>query len=487
MTAQMTADPALGLEHTFATELEGLYVPWEPKGFPSPSLLVLNRPLAADLGLDTAWLDEHAAAVLSGSAISRDTRPLAQAYAGHQFGHFNPQLGDGRAVLLGEVVDPQGRRFDLQLKGAGTTPFSRRGDGRAALDSALREYIVSEAMHALGIPTTRSLAVVTTGEQVMRQRPAPGAVLTRVAASHLRVGTLELFAARQETDKLRRLVAYTLHRHYPEHADASNPALALLDAVATAQARLVAQWMLVGFVHGVMNTDNVTLSGETIDYGPCAFMEAYDPKTVFSGIDHTGRYAFGNQPSIGAWNLARMAEALLEILAEAPEDAAALARESLDRYAETVATVWREGMRDKLGLVGEDDGDATLIGDLLEWMQATGADFTGTFRRASASLPQGSPAVDDPTFSSWHGRWRARLGDRDPQEVAQAMDRVNPLYIPRNHKVEEALDAAVEGDLAPTQRLMKVLSRPFDHQPDADAFAEPAPDDFGPYETHCNT
>ncbi len=480
-------DHALALENSFATELEGMYVPWEPTGFPAPSLLMLNRPLAAELGLDVEWLEEHAATVLSGSRIPEGAQPLAQAYAGHQFGHFSPQLGDGRAVLLGELVDAQGRRFDIQLKGAGTTPFSRNGDGRAALDSAVREYIVSEAMHALGIPTTRSLAVVTTGETVMRYRSSPGAVLTRVAASHLRVGTLEFFAARGDVDELRRLVDYTLRRHYPERADAEDPAKALLDAVAVAQGELVARWMLVGFVHGVMNTDNVTLSGETIDYGPCAFMDRYEPGTVFSVIDERGRYAFANQPEIGGWNLARMAEAVLELLIPEGDAAVASAQESLALYRETFDAAWIRGMRAKLGLPGEEDDDPRLVAGLQEWMHQTEADYTGTFRRLSASLVDDAPAFDDPAFVAWNERWRARLGRADRAETAAAMDRVNPVYIVRNHKIEEALDAAVAGDMGPTEALMEVLSRPFEVQPGREAYAEPAPADAPPYSTHCNT
>jgi len=447
---------------------------------------VLNRALAGELGLGVEWLEQHAAGLLSGTEVSSSTRPIAQAYAGHQFGHFNPQLGDGRAILLGEVVDPSGRRFDLQLKGSGKTPFSRGGDGRAAIDSALREYIVSEAMHALGIPTTRSLAVVTTGETVVRDRPKPGAVLTRIAASHVRIGTLEFLAARSKQDILRKLVDYTLHRHYPDLVDAPNQAKALLDAVAVAQAQLVAQWMLVGFVHGVMNTDNVTLSGETIDYGPCAFMDAYDPKTVFSGIDHNGRYAYGNQPAIGAWNLARMAEALLDLLADDPEEAAAVGHAALDVYAKAFGAAFSEGMDAKLGLDSKTDA-GELVSSLLTWMHEHKADYTQTFRKLSASLRDGTPAFDDEGFVAWNERWRENLGNHDPGEVADRMDRVNPLYIPRNHKVEAALDAALEGDLEPTHALVEVLSQPFTAQPDREAYETPAPADFGPYQTHCNT
>lgn len=480
-------NPALELEHTFATDLEGLYAPLKPEGFPKPSLLVLNRPLATELGLNPEWLEKDGADLLSGSAVPPTAHPLAQAYAGHQFGHFNPQLGDGRALLLGEVVDPQGRRFDLQLKGSGVTPYSRNGDGRAALDSALREYIASEAMYALGIPTTRSLAVVTTGETVVRQRIAPGAVLTRIAASHLRVGTLEYFASRGDKEKLERLISYALRRHYPDVADATNPAKALLDGVAVAQGTLIAQWMLVGFIHGVMNTDNMTLSGETIDYGPCAFMDEYDPGTVFSAIDQHGRYAFSNQPGIGSWNLARMAEALLDLLDNDAEAAVASAKESIDLYGHTFASTWFAGMRNKLGLVGEDDGDPDLIQSLLDWMKKEKSDYTNTFRALSAALAEDDTPFDDPAFLAWHDQWKRRLGDADAGQTAAAMNRVNPVYIPRNHRMEAALDAALEGDLSPMNTLLEVMAQPYEVQPGQEAYAAPAPQDFGPYQTHCNT
>lgn len=482
----MSTTNPLGLEHTYATELEGLYAPVQPVGFPEPRLLMLNRALAGALGLDVPWLEAHAAAVLSGSEVLEGTRPLAQAYAGHQFGHFNPELGDGRALLIGEVVDPEGRRFDLHLKGSGQTPFSRRGDGRAALDSAVREYIVSEAMHALGVPTTRALAVVQTGEMVARHRMSPGAVLTRVASSHLRIGTLALFASRQDGESLGRLVQYTLQRHYPGRLGADNPAKALLDAVAEAQGRLVAHWMALGFVHGVMNTDNVTLSGETIDFGPCAFMEAYDPKTVFSQIDHGGRYAYGNQPGIGAWNLARMGESLLGLLADEQPAAVELAEDALDRYREAFADAYLMHMRAKIGLREEAEGDPELVQALTEAMAEDRADFTATFRGLSEALRE-DESVEGCAVAKWSKAWRARLGDADAASTAAAMDAVNPAYIPRNHQVEAALDAALEGDMAPTDTLLEVLSRPFEVQPGREAYAEPAPDSFGPYQTHCNT
>ena len=480
----MPADVAL--QNTYADQLDGLFVAWEPQGFPAPELVVFNRPLAEQLGLDPERLT---AAVLSGTELPAGARPIAQAYAGHQFGHLNPQLGDGRAVLLGEVLDARGRRFDLQLKGSGPTPFSRGGDGRALIDSALREYLLSEAMHALGVPTTRALAVVTTGETVRRMdRTASGAVLTRVAASHLRVGTLEFFAIRRDTEKLQRLVDYALQRHYPDRVEAENPALALLEAVAEAQARLVARWMLVGFVHGVMNTDNCALSGETIDYGPAAFLDAYDPNTAFSLVDQFDRYAYGKQPRIGGWNLARMAEALLSLIAATPERAVPLANAVLEGYGEAYQAAWLEGMRAKLGLAGEDPDDTELVAGLLEVMQREGADFTTTFRWLSATLrPCGSTWPERPAFAAWEARWRARLGEADPASTADGMDAANPVYIPRNHLVEEALDAAVAGDLSPTHALMDALSSPFEARPGLERYAEARPASCGRYETHCNT
>ena len=484
------SDQGFRLENTYAQALEGMYAPVEPKGFADPELRLLNRPLAEALGLDVAWLDAHGAAVLSASATIPESCPLAMAYAGHQFGHFNPQLGDGRALLLGEVVDPSGHRFDLHLKGSGRTPYSRGGDGLAALDSALREYIMSEAMFGLGIPTTRALAVVSTGESIVRERPKPGAVLARVASSHLRVGTLELFASQDREDELRRLVDYALRRHYPEHAETETPAKALLDAVAQAQGRLIARWMLVGFVHGVMNTDNVALSGETIDYGPCAFIDRYDAKAVFSQIDQMGRYSYSNQPGIGGWNMARMAEALLKLLSDDVESAVPLAQDSLETYQKAFAEAWTQGMRNKLGLSGAEDDDVVLAQDLLEWMEREKTDFTGTFRKLSTSVVDDRPAFAGPAFEAWHNRWQSRMGTIDASAraaTAAAMNRVNPMYIPRNHRVEAALEAALTGDLTPTTELVEVLSRPFEVQPDRDAYGEPAPDTFGPYRTHCNT
>ncbi len=483
----MSALPALGLEHTYAEQLEGLYVAHTPEGFPDPKLLFLNGPLAAELGLDRAVLDAHGAALFSGTRLPTDAQPLAQAYAGHQFGGFTHQLGDGRAVLLGERIDRNGARRDLQLKGSGPTPFSRGGDGRATVGPILREYLMSEAMHALGVPTTRALAAVSTGETVRRRELLPGAVLTRVAASHLRVGTLQFFAARRDTDTIGRLVDYALQRHYPERLGADNPARQLLEGVAVAQATLIARWMAVGFVHGVMNTDNTTLSGETIDYGPCAFMDVYDPATLFSSIDHQGRYAYGNQPRIGQWNLARLAETVLERLDPDPDAAVASAQEVLDLYLETYQTVWLDAMRAKLGLVDAAESDLPLVIELLEHLQRGELDYTGAFRALAAGLVSGD-LPEDESFAAWHGTWVARLGDVDVAEVATRMDAVNPIYIPRNHLVEAGLDAAIAGDLVPFRALLEVVGSPFLVQPGREAYAEAAKAEFTEgFQTFCGT
>ncbi|HEY6726835.1 MAG TPA: protein adenylyltransferase SelO family protein, partial [Polyangiaceae bacterium] len=404
------------------------------------------------------------------------------------FGGFSPQLGDGRALLLGEIVDRHGRRRDIHLKGSGPTPFSRGGDGKASVGPVLRETIMGEAMHHLGIPTTRALAAVATGEVVYRDRPLPGAVLARVAASHLRVGTLQFAAGPNGRGSLEPLVSYALERHYPDRAGTGAPARELLHAVADAQGRLIAQWMLVGFIHGVMNTDNMTLSGETIDYGPCAFLEAYDPSTVFSSIDHRGRYAFGNQPSIGQWNLLRMGEALLSLLAPDRDQAIEHVRGALAVYLERFEGTLLDGFRRKLGLAGEAPEDAALVSGWLEWMQSSKQDFTLAFRRLAQGLLDGTPAFDDDAFLAWHEQYRARLGNEPGVAVAARMNAVNPLYIARNHLVEEALAAAVdERDLTPFRALVEVLQNPYREQPGRERYTEPAPSTFGPYVTFCGT
>jgi uncharacterized protein YdiU (UPF0061 family) len=494
--------PLFAFDNTYANELEGFYSRFDPPGFPSPRLVLLNEALAAELGLDVAALREQAADVLSATRIPEGAVPLAQAYAGHQFGGLSPQLGDGRALLLGELIDTHGKRRDLHLKGSGRTPFSRGGDGFATLGPVLREYVMGEAMHHLGIPTTRALAAVTTGAQVRREGLLPGAVLARVAASHIRVGTFQFFAIRDDVPKLQQLVRYTLARHYPEQVGAENPALALLREAISAQASLIAQWMLVGFVHGVMNTDNMALSGETIDYGPCAFMDAYDPATVFSSIDRHGRYAYGNQPRITQWNLARLAEALLPLLDPDEKRAIDLAQEALSAYPVTYMARWLRGMRAKLGLTTQvtdgsvgDEEDGTLAEQLLGLMDVQKVDFTSTFRVLSQVVRGDGASVrgrfaDPAAFDAWSQVWQARLARQgEPAEaIAQRMDGTNPVYIPRNHKVEEALSAAVAGDIAAFMTLLDVLARPFEERAGLEAYAEPAPPAFEEtFQTFCGT
>jgi uncharacterized protein YdiU (UPF0061 family) len=438
--------------------------------------------------------------ILAGNRVAEGSEPLALAYAGHQFGHFVPQLGDGRANLLGEVMARDGARYDIQLKGSGPTPFSRAGDGRAALGPVLREYIVSEAMAALGVPTTRALAAVTTGERVLRETALPGAVLTRVAASHLRVGTFEYFVVRGDTEGIRMLAEHAIARHYPDAALAKQPYRALLDGVIARQALLVAQWMLLGFIHGVMNTDNTSISGETIDYGPCAFMEAYDPATVFSSIDHHGRYAYGNQPPAAHWNLTRLAEALLPVLEQetgSKEGAIASAVESLSAFEPHFEAARNAGLRRKLGLFTEREDDAALAEDLLERMSVNRADFTLTFRRlcdavAGPESDAGARALfanpDD--YDSWASAWRRRMNEESGsgQARAAAMRAVNPAFIPRNHLVEAALDAAVRRqDLQPFEELLDVVSRPYEDRPKLERYATPARPEEYVRQTFCGT
>jgi uncharacterized protein YdiU (UPF0061 family) len=487
-------------DNSFVRDLEGLYEPWKAEAAPVPELLVLDRALASELGLDPDALEaDDGVDVLVGNAIPEGAQPVAQAYAGHQFGGYSPRLGDGRALLLGELLRPDGGRVDLHLKGSGRTPFARGGDGRAAVGPMLREHLISSAMHALGIPTTRALAVVATGEQVRRETMLPGAVLARVAASHLRVGTFQYAAASGDVDLVRRLADHAIERHHPQAADAPNRYLGLFDAVLDAQASLVARWMLVGFIHGVMNTDNTTISGETIDYGPCAFLDAFDPATVFSSIDHAGRYAYGNQPSIVQWNLARLAEALLPLIDDDQDAAVEAATAVLQDLPDRFATAWRAGMRTKLGLRTEADGDAELFDDLLRTMHEGGADHTGTFR-ALSSLVRGDAGLihewfrDPAAIDEWIERYLARLADDataegdDPAAVADAMDRANPAYVPRNHLVEEALDAATAGDLGPYHRLHDAVTRPFDVRPGLERYALPAPPELAEgYQTFCGT
>ncbi|MFT3818818.1 MAG: YdiU family protein [Rubrivivax sp.] len=484
-------------DNRYARELTGLYVPWQPAQVPAPRLLRLNTALAEELGLDPqALASDDGLQVLAGNRVPAGASPLAQAYAGHQFGGFSPQLGDGRALLLGEVIDAHGRRRDIALKGSGRTPFSRGGDGKAAVGPVLREYLVGEAMHALGIPTTRALAAVATGEPVYRERALPGAVLTRVAASHVRVGTFQFFAARGQHDELRRLAEHVIECHDPALVGAPDRYLGLLRNVARRQAALVAQWMNVGFIHGVMNTDNMTVSGETIDYGPCAFMEAYDPEAVFSSIDHGGRYAYRNQPLIARWNLARLAETLLPLLAEPPEQAVALATEVIDAFPAWYDEHWRAGQRAKLGLRTAQADDAALADDWLALLYAQQVDFTLAWRRlADAVQDQPEPLrdlfVDRAAADAWLQRWRARCAAEggDGAARAAAMRAVSPIVIPRNHRVEEVLAAAVDhDDLAPFERLLDAVTQPFAERAGFERDAEPAPRELtAGYRTFCGT
>jgi serine/tyrosine/threonine adenylyltransferase len=488
----------LPFDNTYARLPARFFARVAPTSVGSPRLVRVNVPLATRLGLDPEWLaGEEGVAVLAGNRVVETAEPIATAYAGHQFGNFVPQLGDGRAILLGEIVDDTGVRRDLQLKGAGRTPFSRGGDGRAALGPVLREYVVGEAMAALGIPTTRALAAVTTGEAVRREELLPGAVLARVAASHIRVGTFQFLAARGDVEGLRTLADYVNARHYPDAARADQPYLALLDGVIRAQAGLIARWMLVGFVHGVMNTDNMAVSGETIDYGPCAFLDAYDPAAVFSSIDHYGRYAYFRQPAIGQWNLARLAECLLPLLADDTDAAIATAMAALDAYPALFERAYQGGLRRKLGLGTEREGDAELGRELLEAMRANGADFTLTFRRlgeASAGDEDDDGVrrlfADPFAYDAWAARWRRRLA-QEPTDAAtrrSAMLAANPAYIPRNHRVEAVIRAAVDDDdFAPFHELVAVLSRPFDDQPDFAHYAEPPAAHERVLQTFCGT
>ncbi|MEO5843581.1 MAG: protein adenylyltransferase SelO [Caldimonas sp.] len=507
------ATASFNLESSYARDLEGFSVPWRPEAAPAPKSLFFNEPLADELGLDVAALSGAAGADLfAGNTVPEGAQPIAQAYAGHQFGGFSPQLGDGRAILLGEVIDRAGRRRDIALKGSGRTPFSRGGDGKAAVGPMLREVLIGEAMHALGIPTTRALAVVATGQPVLRETVLPGAVLTRVAASHIRVGTFQFFAARGDVERVRRLAEYTIARHDADLVGAPHRFLGLLERVAERQAMLIAQWMNVGFIHGVMNTDNMTLSGETIDYGPCAFVEAYDPAAVFSSIDSQGRYAFGNQPSIARWNLARLAESMLPLLADDEEQAMAEAKRVIDAFPAAYRRHLLAGQRAKLGLQrtdGIDDGaDATLGDDWLAGLHAGHVDFTLAWRRlADAAAGDEGPlrelfsvsGADVAAPDAWLERWRSRCA-RDDEGAstgapnagaarAERMRNVNPWVIARNHRVEEALAAASDDeDLRPFDRLLAALRHPYEESRDNASYAEPAPPDVtASYRTFCGT
>jgi serine/tyrosine/threonine adenylyltransferase len=484
-------------QNTYAALPEGFFARVAPTPVASPRLVKLNRPLAVQLGLDPDMLESpEGAEILAGKRVPSGADPIAMAYAGHQFGYFVPQLGDGRAILLGEVVDIDGIRRDIQLKGSGPTPFSRRGDGRAALGPVLREYIVSEAMAALGIPTTRSLAATITGESVMRETMLPGAVLTRVAASHIRVGTFQYFAARGDTEGVKRLADHVIARHYRDLANAERPYHGLLEAVIVRQADLVAHWLLVGFIHGVMNTDNTSISGETIDYGPCAFMDHYDPAAVFSSIDEQGRYAYANQPRIALWNLTRLAECLLPLLSDDKDKAIEQAQAILAEFPAKFTAAYQSGLRQKVGLFTQQVGDDALIQDLLDAMAKNQADFTLTFRRLSEAEDTARDSLvreqfaDPAAFDEWAARWRLRTAE-EPQTAAEraaAMRSVNPVFIPRNHRIEAVIQAAVSSDdFAPFEELLAVLSKPYEEQPAFADYASPPEPHQRVLQTFCGT
>ena len=485
-------------QNTYVALPDGFFARVAPTPVTAPRLIKLNRPLAVRLGLDPDLLESpEGAEILAGKRLPDGAEPIAMAYAGHQFGYFVPQLGDGRAILLGEVIDIDGIRRDIQLKGSGPTPFSRRGDGRAALGPVLREYIVSEAMAALGIPTTRSLAVTVTGEHVMRETALPGAVLTRVASSHIRVGTFQYFAARGDTEGVKRLADHAIARHYPQAAEAERPYHTLLEGVITRQAELVARWLQVGFIHGVMNTDNTSISGETIDYGPCAFMDHYDPAAVFSSIDEQGRYAYANQPRIALWNLTRLAECLLPLFSDDKDKAIEQAQSVLAEFPAKFTAAYQSGLRQKIGLFTARDGDEALVQDLLDAMAKNKADFTLTFRGLSAAAEDAARDQDarthfaDPiAYDEWVARWRQRTGEepQTPAERAGVMRAVNPAFIPRNHRIEAVIQAAVtRDDYAPFEELLAVLAQPYEEQPAFADYANPPEPHQRVLQTFCGT
>lgn len=479
-------------DNSYARLPDRFYARLEPTPVPEPKLLIRNEELARRLGVDLDGLStDHGVAALAGNRVPAGAEPLAQAYAGHQFGNFVPQLGDGRALLLGEVVDEGGHRWDVQLKGSGPTPYSRRGDGRAVIGPVLREYLVSEAMYALGVPTTRALAAVSTGQGVMREGVLPGAILTRVASSHIRVGTFQFFAVRGDTDAVRALLDFAIDRHYPQVRDAEDPALAFVRAVMERQARLVAHWMSVGFIHGVMNTDNTSVSGETIDYGPCAFMDHFDSTTVFSSIDRNGRYAYGAQPRVIGWNMARLAETLIPLIAGDEKAAIAKAQALVEEFPAMMEAAWLSAMIRKLGLDQVREGDRQLVLELLYVMQAARADFTNTFRALcdAASGEFVEELAGDDRFEQWLAKWRARLRSEpsSPEQIRTSMRAVNPAFIPRNHRVEVALAAAAAGDLFELERMHAILARPFDDQPEHDEYRKPPRPEERVRATFCGT
>lgn len=477
-------------DNSYARLPDYFFAQTNPVPVQNPQLVILNHNLAASLGLNfESTSDLEAASLFSGNVLPEGAQPIAQAYAGHQFGHFT-MLGDGRAILIGELITPQNERVDMQLKGSGQTPFSRRGDGRAALAPMLREYIISEAIHALGIPTTRSLAVVTTGETVRRETLLPGAILARIAASHIRVGTFEYAARQKENDAIKILADYTIQRHFPDLLGTENRYLSLLHRVIERQADLVAKWVLVGFIHGVMNTDNMSVCGETIDYGPCAFMDAYDPNTVFSSIDQQGRYRYSHQPMIAQWNLARLAETLLTLIDPVQEKALELAKEAIDAFPHIYQAHWISGMRKKLGLLTDAPGDSELVTSLLSWMQHHYADYTNTFRALSAETLLDDSQFDDAEFKAWYARWQERLAHQGyaKSESLKLMKANNPVIIPRNHRVEEALSAASEqGDYALLHQLLAAIAQPYDDLAEFNDYRTPPAPTERVYQTFCGT
>ena len=476
-------------DNTYSTLPEAFISKTSPVPVKSPELVIFNYNLAKELGLDFSLTDKKDLSELfSGNLLPKGSSAIAQAYAGHQFGHFT-MLGDGRAVLMGEHLSKNKERFDIQFKGSGKTPFSRNGDGRAALGPMLREYIISEAMHALNIPTTRSLAVVKTGEDVMRENTLQGAILTRVASSHLRVGTFQFIAARKSENELKTLINYTINRHYPNIKQSKNQALEFLKVMIKQQTNLVINWMRVGFIHGVMNTDNMAISGETIDYGPCAFMDTYDPQTVFSSIDQFGRYSYSNQPNITKWNLARFAECLIPLIDPNKDKAIEIATETINNFDKNYEIKWINMMRDKLGLFGQDPKDLVLILDLLTWMHKNKADYTNTFCILMNENVQKNKIYEDENFIIWKKRWeeRLKLNNNNPEKFLKLMRSANPLIIPRNHKVEEALEAANNNDLSPLIKLIKILEKPYDKQQENIDYQSPAPFENKKYQTFCGT
>ncbi|WP_137790119.1 protein adenylyltransferase SelO [Bacillus sp. E(2018)] len=485
----MTKVTGWNLDNSYAELPDKFFSIIDPNPVVSPKLVVLNESVAISLGLNVQFLkNEDAVNVFAGNKLPERGSSLAQAYAGHQFGYFN-MLGDGRALMVGEQITPDGKRFDIQLKGSGRTPYSRGGDGRAALGPMLREYLISEAMHALGIPTTRSLAVVTTGESIMRETALPGAIMTRVAASHLRVGTFEFASKWGTLDELKELADYSLKRHYPEVKSEGNQYLTLLKKVIEQQAYLISKWQLVGFIHGVMNTDNMTISGETIDYGPCAFMDNYDPLTVFSSIDREGRYAYANQPRIAGWNLARFAETLLPLLHDEQEKAVELAQEVLYGFSDLYHANYFRGMRAKLGLYNEEKEDQALIEELLTLMSQHKADYTNTFRSLTLGGNECSALFEAEDFKTWLNKWEERKArqSESKEESMQLMRNNNPAVIPRNHRVEEAIQAAENGDYSVLEKLHNVLSVPYDYSTKQEGYTTLPPETEGPYRTFCGT